>query len=152
MAPQLRDGATHLQNFNPELLLSKENARTKSETETAPPGDPSHMQTPNADTIADAKKCLLTGTWYSCLLRGSARSWLRQMRMLTANHWTECRDPNGEVRARTEGVEGVCNPIGRTTISTNQTPPPKLPWTKPLTKEYTGGTHGSCWICSRGLT
>jgi hypothetical protein len=25
------------------------------------------------------------------------------------------------VRERTEGAEGVCNPIGRTTISTNQT-------------------------------
>jgi hypothetical protein len=39
--------------------------------------------------------------------------------MLTANHWTEHRDPNGGVRERTEGAEGVCNPIGRTTISTN---------------------------------
>jgi hypothetical protein len=36
------------------------------------------------------------------------------------------------------GVEGLCNPIGRTTISTNQTPPPpELPGTKPSTKEYT---------------
>jgi hypothetical protein len=26
-----------------------------------PPGDPSHIQSPNPDTIADAKKCLLTG-------------------------------------------------------------------------------------------
>jgi hypothetical protein len=30
--------------------------------------------------------------------------------------------PKGGVRERTEGVEGVCNLIGRTTISTNQTP------------------------------
>ena len=30
-------------------------------------------------------------------------------------------DPNGEVRTRTVGAEGVCNLIGRTTISTNQT-------------------------------
>jgi hypothetical protein len=28
----------------------------------------------------------------------------------------------GGVRGRTEGAEGVSNPIGRTTISTNQTP------------------------------
>jgi hypothetical protein len=28
----------------------------------------------------------------------------------------------GGVRERSEGAEGVCNPIGRTTISTNQTP------------------------------
>jgi hypothetical protein len=33
----------------------------KGHAETAPPGDPSHMQTPNLDTVADAKKYLLTG-------------------------------------------------------------------------------------------
>jgi hypothetical protein len=32
-------------------------------------------------------------------------------------------------------IEGVCNPIGRTTTSTKQTlPPPELPGTKPSTK------------------
>jgi hypothetical protein len=41
--------------------------------------------------------------------------------MLTANHWTKHGVPNKGVRERTEGVEGVCNPTGRTTISTNQT-------------------------------
>jgi hypothetical protein len=41
--------------------------------------------------------------------------------MLEANQWTEHGVPNGRVRERTEGAEGVCNPIGRTTISTNQT-------------------------------
>jgi hypothetical protein len=44
------------------------------------------------------------------------------MQMLAAKHWTEHRDPNGRVRRRTEEAEGVCNPIGRTTILTNQTP------------------------------
>ena len=35
MAPQLRDGPlTHLQNFNPEFLLSKGNTETKCEMET----------------------------------------------------------------------------------------------------------------------
>jgi hypothetical protein len=41
--------------------------------------------------------------------------------MLTANHLMETRVPNRRVRERTEGVEGVCNPTGRT-ISTNQNP------------------------------
>lgn len=36
--------------------------------------------------------------------------------MLTANHWTENGVPSGEVRERTEGAEGICNPIRRTTI------------------------------------
>jgi hypothetical protein len=40
--------------------------------------------------------------------------------MLPDNNWTGHRVPNGGVRERTEGAEGVFNPIGRTTISTNQ--------------------------------
>jgi hypothetical protein len=43
------------------------------------------------------------------------------MRMLAANHWTESGIPNGEVRAGTEGPEGIYNPIGRKIILTNQT-------------------------------
>jgi hypothetical protein len=57
------------------------------------------------------------------------------MQMLIVDHQIEQRDPNGRIRGRTEGAEGVCNPIGRT-ISTNQTPS-ELPRTKPPTKEYT---------------
>jgi hypothetical protein len=41
------------------------------------------------------------------------------MQTLTANHWTECGDPNGSDRGGTEGAERYYNPIGRTTISTN---------------------------------
>jgi hypothetical protein len=52
------------------------------------------------------------------------------------NHQIELGDPNGEVIERTGGDKGVCNPIGRTTVSTNQTFP-ELPGTKPPTKEYT---------------
>jgi len=44
------------------------------------------------------------------------------MWMLAANHQTEHRDHNGGTRGRTEGAEGVCNPIGRMTISSDQTP------------------------------
>jgi hypothetical protein len=42
--------------------------------------------------------------------------------MLAANHWTDHRDPTGGVIERTEGAEGVCSPIGGTTIWTNQYP------------------------------
>ena len=31
--------------------------------------------------------------------------------MLTTNHWTELRDPNGGVRGRNEGAEGVLSGI-----------------------------------------
>jgi len=94
------------------------------------------MQPPNAVTIVDAKKCLLRGARYGCLLRFSARALLIQMRMVAAIHCTEQRDPKGEVRKKTEGSEGVCNPIGRKTVSTNHTPS-ALPGTKPPTSEYT---------------
>jgi hypothetical protein len=43
-------------------------AETEERAETAPPGDPSHIQTPNPDTIAYASKILLTEPCYSCLL------------------------------------------------------------------------------------
>jgi len=84
--------------------------------------DPSHLLTPKPDIIADTKKCLLTGAWYSCPLRGSARDGPIQMWIYTAKQWTEYKDPIGEVRARTVGTEGVYNFIGRPKISTNQTP------------------------------
>jgi hypothetical protein len=57
--------------------------------------------------------------------------------MLTANHWTEHRDPNERVSDGTEGAEEVCNLIGRTIISTNQNPPELPGTTKPSTNEYT---------------
>ena len=41
--------------------------------------------------------------------------------MLSANHWAEQGGPNGGVRERTEGTEGVCNPIGKT-IRTTKAP------------------------------
>jgi hypothetical protein len=44
------------------------------------------------------------------------------MLKLAANHLTEHWEQNGIVRRRTEGVEGVCNSKGKTTISTNKTP------------------------------
>jgi hypothetical protein len=59
---------------------------------------------------------------YDCPLRGSARTGPIQMQMYTAEHWTESGYPNGKVRARIVGAEGVCNLIGRTTVSTNQNP------------------------------
>ena len=74
------------------------------------------------ETLSEAKKCLLTWAWYSCLLRVSAKAWQTHRHMLSANHYTEHMIPNGGVRERTEGAEGVFNFTGRT-ISTNQTPP-----------------------------
>jgi len=73
------------------------------------------------------------------------------MWLLAANHQTEHKDPNGGLRERTEGVEGVCNLIGRTTIPTNQNPLPNSSQGLNYQSESIhGGTHGSSHICSRG--
>jgi hypothetical protein len=121
----------------------------KGHPETAPLGDLSYIQSPNADTIVDAKKRMLTGAWYGYLLRGLARVLQIQRQMLATDHWTENRVPNGGVRERTGGAEGVCNPIGRTTIWTNQSSQ-SFQGLNHQPKSTHGGTHGSSRICSRG--
>jgi hypothetical protein len=75
------------------------------------------------------------------------------MRMLMDNHWTEHGDPNGGVRGRNEGVEGDCNPIGRTTIPTNQhlTTVPSSQRVNHQLKSTHGETYGSSYIYSRGF-
>ena len=68
MDPQLRDGATtHIQNFNPELLLCKGNTGTKSGAETEGKAiqrlphlgiHPTYSH--QTQIVVDANKCLLT--------------------------------------------------------------------------------------------
>ena len=59
------------------------------------------------------------------------------------------KDHNGGVGERTEGPEGVCKPVGRTTISTKQMP--QISQGLNYQQENTdGGAHGSSYICSRG--
>ena len=88
----------------------------------ATPGNPSHIQPQNSDTIVDANKCLLTAAWYSFLLRVSASAWQIQRWMISANHWSEHKLPNGGARESTKGAEGTCSSIGGATIWTNQYP------------------------------
>jgi hypothetical protein len=96
----------------------------------------------------NAKKCRLTGAWYSYLLRGSARAWKIQRQMLSANHWSEHGIPNGGVRERTEGAEGVSNPLGRTTISINQLPQSSQGLNcQPNSTHWV--THSSSCVCIR---
>jgi hypothetical protein len=62
-------------SFQNEIQGQRLEQRLKERhSETVIPRDTSHLQTPNPDTIVYAKKCLLTGTWYSCPLRVSARA------------------------------------------------------------------------------
>ena len=69
--------------------------------------------------------------------------------VLAANHQTELRVPNGGVRERTEGAEGICDVIGKRTISTNQTPQ-NSQGLNYQPKSAHGGTHGSSHIYCNG--
>jgi hypothetical protein len=42
--------------------------------------------------------------------------------MLTVSYWMDHRAPNGGARESTQGAKGICNPIGGTTLGTNQYP------------------------------
>jgi hypothetical protein len=63
---------------------------------------------------------LLTGSCYSCLLWNYASACQIQKLMLTVIYWMEHRAPNGGARESTKGAEGVCNPLGGTTIWTSE--------------------------------
>jgi hypothetical protein len=42
--------------------------------------------------------------------------------MITVNYWMDHRALNGGARESIQGAKGICNPIGGTTIRTNQYP------------------------------
>ena len=68
--------------------------------------------------------------------------------LLTASHWAEHGDLNGGVRRRTEGAEGIYNPIGRTTISNRSTQNSQGLNYQPKCTYW--GIYGSSFVCSRG--
>jgi hypothetical protein len=57
--------------------------------------------------------------------------------------------PIEEFREGLKELKGFVNPIGRTTISTNQTPQSSQGLNY-QPKNTHGGTHGYSYICSRG--
>jgi hypothetical protein len=71
------------------------------------------------------------------------------MWMLAPGHLTEHGDPNGGVRGKTEGAEGVFNVIGRTTISNNHHL--RVPKSSIFKQEYTLNQWNSCLTAKRKL-
>jgi hypothetical protein len=84
--------------------------------------DPSHDQLPNVDTVAYTSRILLKGPRYSSLLWDCAGAWQTQRWMITVSCWMGHMAPNGGAREITQGAGGNCNPMGGTTIWTNQYP------------------------------
>jgi len=69
--------------------------------------------------------------------------------MLAVNHGLITGTPMEMLREEAEGAVGVCSPIGRTTMSTNQTPHSSQGINHQPMNTH-GGTHDSSHICSRG--
>ena len=115
--------------------------------ETSPPRDLSHIQLPNPDTIAYARKLLLTGPWYSCLLWGYTSAWQIQKWILTVIYWMEHRVPNEGARESTQGTKRVCKPIGGTTIWTKQYPWPDPQFTHSIFLALTFPCTGAYDLC-----
>jgi hypothetical protein len=82
---------------------------------TAIPGDPSYNQLPNAGTIAYTSKILLKGPRYSCLLEDLPGP-SKHINGCSDLNWMDHRALNGGARESIQGAEGICNPIGGTTI------------------------------------
>jgi hypothetical protein len=72
------------------------------------------------------------------------------MQILPAKHWTEVRNPYGQIRGRIEGDEGGSNPIGRITVSTNSDPSELLRLSH-QPKSIHGLAHGPRHICIKGM-
>jgi hypothetical protein len=71
------------------------------------------MQTPNPDTIADAKNELANRSLIKLSLERLCQILTNTYGMLAANHQTEHRDPNGGLMGRTEGAEWALSGISR---------------------------------------
>ena len=70
----------------------------------------------------------------------------------TVNYWTKPRDPYRSFRGRTEVSEADCNPIGRTIVSTNQTPQSSHGLSHHKSKNTHGLVCGTHYICKGGTT
>jgi hypothetical protein len=78
--------------------------------------DPSHNQPPNADTIAYTSKILLKGPDIAVSCETTLGPSKHIKWMLTVSYWMDHRAPNGGARENNQGAEGICNPMGGTTL------------------------------------
>jgi hypothetical protein len=71
----------------------------------------------DSNPFASVSQILVLQAWVSVFLFWFLKKW-----MLTVSYWREHRAPNGGAGESTQGAEGVCNPIGGTTLWTYQYP------------------------------
>ena len=149
---------THLKNINPESLSVKRKCVDKEWSMdwtnglpyTALHRDSFYLQIPNTDSSA-VMKYSLTGTWYSCLLRGFARTWSIRKWMHKANHQTKPRDPSGRIGEGLKELKRFATPLEEQQYQPTRSPPPTKS-SQGLNHQLNStqrGKHGFSYICSR---
>ena len=71
--------------------------------------------------------------------------------MLTANHWTEHGIPNGGVRGRSEGAEGVYSLMGGVTVYTSPNPLQSSQGVNHQPKSIHGSSQDASYVGEDGL-
>ena len=143
---------THLQNFNPELLLSKGRTGAKSGAET----EGKVIQ--RLPLLGIHPTCTHQTRYYcGCQEVHAYRSLIQLCPERVSQSLTNIEANAGsqplecaQGPEKTGGSEGVCNPIKQQYQPICSSPPTEFPGTKPLTKSSHGVIHGSSWLCSRG--
>ena len=120
----------------------------KGHSETTPPRDTTHTQTSNQTLLLMPRSVCWQEPGIAVPWKALPEPDQYRCRCLQSNIGLSQGTPNGGVRGRTEGAEGACNPIRRTTISTNQTTHISQGLNH-QSKSIHGGTHGSSCMCSR---
>jgi hypothetical protein len=144
---------TYLKNIIPELLLSKGNTETKSEAESKGKAIQRLSYLEIHPICSQQTQTLLLMPRSACWQEpGIAVSW--EAMPEPSKYRSECSQPTiglstgSPVEELEKRAEGICSPIKRTTISTNQTPQ-SSEGLNHQSKSTHWGTHGSSHICSR---
>ena len=125
--------------------------KRKGHPETALPGDPSHMQLQNPDTIADAGNLLLIRGWYGWLLKVSSKISKIQRQMFTAKESPECAVLTEEVEKRLKEMRVLVAPRTELQCQIARTLLPPSSWELNHQPNNThGGTYVSSHIWGRG--
>jgi hypothetical protein len=93
-------------------------------------------ETTEHDTITNAMICSQKGAYHDFPLKDSKTSWTSQMKIVTANQWTEVGDPWGWMRGKLEKAEEEGDLIRRPIVSKNLDPW-DLSDTEPPTRQHT---------------
>jgi hypothetical protein len=81
-----------------------------------------HWPVVSVSTLQNGTSLMIIETRINLRVQRQLKGSLTRKWMLTVSYWMGHRAPNGGARESTQGAKGICNPIGRKTLRTNQYP------------------------------